>query len=231
MGEKTSLIGGNIKALRRMRNLTQVQLARKIGVPQEYIARWEKGVKPSVDYIKELSIAMNVDTMDITAGGLGWEEDVSQIVKDNFPGGVEETLSQRRNPANLMAKALQIAIPTENTHKLIVTYLEKIIDILGEKEKRTKDEPILAATYEKMELVRTIPDMPSDLTKDDKVRWEKNATALRRWSKTDAAQRSFPEDVPGWALERFCREAFGYERGNPKSITDILWDYLKEEKK
>ena len=208
MEEKTSIIGRNIKALRRIGNLTQVQLARKIGVPQQYIVRWEKGVKPSVDYIKELSIALNVNTMDITSGRLGWEEDVSDIVKENLPGWTDE-----------------------NTHKLIVAYLEKIIDLIGEKEKRTKNEPILAATYEKMELAQIIPDMPSGLTEEDKVRWKENATALRRWGKTEAAQRSFPGDVPGWALERFCREAVGYERGNPKGIADILWGYLKEERK
>ena len=52
-----------LKALRKIHGDTQTQLASKLGVIQQTIARWEKGVtEPSIKQIKALATQYNVTT-------------------------------------------------------------------------------------------------------------------------------------------------------------------------
>ena len=53
--------GLRIKALRKRRNLTQVQLGNKIGVKKDSISSYENNTKrPSTEHLKKLAIVLHV---------------------------------------------------------------------------------------------------------------------------------------------------------------------------
>jgi transcriptional regulator with XRE-family HTH domain len=56
-----------LKTLREQRELTQVQLAKKVRVTQPYIAKLEAGDKanPSLDVLKRLARALGVPVTDL----------------------------------------------------------------------------------------------------------------------------------------------------------------------
>ena len=62
--EKTSVVnilGGNIKKLRKERNLTQEELAEKIGLTVKYISHLERALSfPSADTIDKIASAFDV---------------------------------------------------------------------------------------------------------------------------------------------------------------------------
>lgn len=55
------IISVNIRKKRRELELTQKQLADKIGVRYQYIQKWEGGTKPSVEFIGKIAEALNVN--------------------------------------------------------------------------------------------------------------------------------------------------------------------------
>lgn len=60
--------GQIIRNARRKKNLTQVQLAEKIGVHPNTIARIERGVqKPNFSTVKKLATALGINEKDIPA--------------------------------------------------------------------------------------------------------------------------------------------------------------------
>ena len=57
------MIAEKIKALRASHNLTQAELARKLGVTRNGVNSWEQGLSiPSTNYIVELSKMFGVST-------------------------------------------------------------------------------------------------------------------------------------------------------------------------
>ena len=55
-----------IRVLRVLRNLTQAELAEKIGVDQQSVSDWEKGKhNPSDYYRKRIAESLDVDQKDI----------------------------------------------------------------------------------------------------------------------------------------------------------------------
>ena len=61
-GETISMhIGQKIKALRKEHGLTQIQLAKKIGIDQPHLARWESGGSfPSLFLLKKVTMLFDV---------------------------------------------------------------------------------------------------------------------------------------------------------------------------
>ena len=59
-------LGKNLKAARMTANLTQVQLADKLGVRQKDISRWENGsISPGAESLRELCIALGASSDEI----------------------------------------------------------------------------------------------------------------------------------------------------------------------
>lgn len=55
-----------LKQRRKEKNLTQVELAQLIGVPQKYISYWENGkFEPSIENLKKLAKALDCKIDDI----------------------------------------------------------------------------------------------------------------------------------------------------------------------
>lgn len=60
------LLGKNIKNLRKMRNLTQLQLAEAIDIDFKYLSRIETGIaSPSLKTLEKLSHVLNVDVTQL----------------------------------------------------------------------------------------------------------------------------------------------------------------------
>ena len=63
-------IGQNIADLRKAQNMTQRDLAEKLGVSQSHIARWEKEKsQPRKKALEEIAEALGVTVEEILAGG------------------------------------------------------------------------------------------------------------------------------------------------------------------
>ena len=63
-------LGQNIAELRKARNLTQRDLAQKLGVSQSHIARWEtERSQPRRKALEELAEALEVTVEEIRSGG------------------------------------------------------------------------------------------------------------------------------------------------------------------
>lgn len=59
-------LGERIKRLRRTRNMTQQQLAEKLGIDQGAVSRWERGhILPSARYRQELELALDAPLMEL----------------------------------------------------------------------------------------------------------------------------------------------------------------------
>jgi transcriptional regulator with XRE-family HTH domain len=62
-------VGKVIAELRTERDLTQAQLADKVGVSQSYLARWESGkVLPRPRALKQIARALGVDAEELVEG-------------------------------------------------------------------------------------------------------------------------------------------------------------------
>jgi len=57
------VLGAQIKRLRKLRGLTQVELADKLGITQAYLAQLESGVRanPTLDLLQRIAKALKVD--------------------------------------------------------------------------------------------------------------------------------------------------------------------------
>ena len=54
-------LGNNIKKYRKEAKLTQVELAKKLGVEQNHVHRWESDkIIPSLETIKKLALSLNI---------------------------------------------------------------------------------------------------------------------------------------------------------------------------
>lgn len=93
-------IGQNIAELRKWRDLTQRDLAEKIGISQSHLARWETDrSQPRPKALDQIAKALEVTVEEILSGGRGNLENALNI-KD------EELLQLLREIQNLSAKEL-----------------------------------------------------------------------------------------------------------------------------
>ncbi len=57
------MLNENIRKLRIARNLSQVELARKLGVSKQSVSNWENdNIQPSVDMLVKIAGCLNVST-------------------------------------------------------------------------------------------------------------------------------------------------------------------------
>jgi transcriptional regulator with XRE-family HTH domain len=76
------MIGEKIKTLRKEHNLTQVELAKKLGVDQPLLHRWENGGRnPSLKTIKKISkiFTVSIDTLVFD------EKDIKHLTENDKP--------------------------------------------------------------------------------------------------------------------------------------------------
>ena len=128
----------------------------------------------------------------------------------------------------VLREALREEMPNENTHKLILAYLEELLDRKETTGYGAKDRPQIRRPaqpeLEVTEVHMLIPEMPPDLSAEDQARWERNARVLERWMNTEAAIWA-----PQWALERFCRDVVEmYGGGRLEEVTGLLKDFMEE---
>ena len=63
-------IGRFIAESRRRKNLTQLQLAQRLGITDKAISKWERGIsKPSSSIMLELCEILGIDANDLLRGG------------------------------------------------------------------------------------------------------------------------------------------------------------------
>ncbi|MFZ2905295.1 MAG: helix-turn-helix transcriptional regulator [Cyclobacteriaceae bacterium] len=59
-------MGANIKAIRKLKNLSQEELATKIGVQKQHISGWENNkYQPSKDNLDKLALALGIKPIDV----------------------------------------------------------------------------------------------------------------------------------------------------------------------
>lgn len=77
----TYVTGAVIKRLREMKNLTQTQLAEKIGVSSKAVSKWETGKGlPDISLIEPLSSALGVSVMELMSGDTVINKNISSNV-------------------------------------------------------------------------------------------------------------------------------------------------------
>lgn len=75
-------LGQKIAQYRKLRNITQAELAERLNVHQTQIARWEKDrARPRQDYIGQLANVFEVAVEDLTAGQ---SRDLSELEDEEF---------------------------------------------------------------------------------------------------------------------------------------------------
>ena len=77
----TYVTGAVIKRLREMKNLTQIELAEKIGVSSKAVSKWETGKGlPDISLIEPLSFALGVSVMELMSGDTVINKNISSNV-------------------------------------------------------------------------------------------------------------------------------------------------------
>jgi transcriptional regulator with XRE-family HTH domain len=65
-----SKIGDRIKTIRESQNISQLELAEKIGKTQQDISRWEKSRnRPTINILLQLSVGLNCTVQDLLGSG------------------------------------------------------------------------------------------------------------------------------------------------------------------
>ena len=82
----TYVTGAVIKRLRETKNLTQTQLAEKIGVSSKAVSKWETGKGlPDISLIESLSSALGVSVMELMSGDTVINKNTSSnVLKSKF---------------------------------------------------------------------------------------------------------------------------------------------------
>jgi len=110
-------IGGNIRRVRKMRKLTQIQLAALIGAKHNSISDWETNKnKPDVDTIELLMGALGVD-----ANTLFWVSSENETDKVSSKVAVKMIRDERTN-----AVAPSLDNMSEDNFKAIVQIIEHL---------------------------------------------------------------------------------------------------------
>ena len=146
------------------------------------------------------------------------DQKIMDLNKRTFEEEIEKTVYS----------AIQEVSPKENTIKLILAYLEELLDRKETTGYGAKDRPQIRRTAEPelevTEVRMNIPELPEGLNEDEAARWERNRGVLERWMNSEAAIWA-----PQWALERFCRDVVEmYGGGRPGEVTGLLKDFMEE---
>jgi len=110
------LLGDNVQKLRKKNNLTQIDLAEKVGISQKHLSDIETGTKfPSAGIIEKLSQELNVQVYQLFGGSD--TSNISTLVINNVLGNILpkiNTLTNDVNDIKSMLKNLKVTIQTED---------------------------------------------------------------------------------------------------------------------
>lgn len=137
-------LGARIKARRRALELTQKDVAKRIGIDQSYISKWEKRVRPGPKHLRELARTLQW-TVDQLLGEITEDENVSsgipaqaesvlqrgntrdtQIVPPD--GGIHVGEGSRLDPARLSSDLPSALNAHARTLRDIAVFCERVAD-------------------------------------------------------------------------------------------------------
>ena len=114
----SSLLGENVQKYRKQKNLSQNELAEKIGVSQKHLSDIETGTKfASAPIIEKLSKELGVSVADLFGGTESMVFDISNKVTDLVMENLQPKLNIVINDLNELKKMFQnmrITITTDN---------------------------------------------------------------------------------------------------------------------
>lgn len=134
-----SYLSLNIRHLRRLRKLTQEQLAQILGIGRTNISNWEKQVSsPDVEQVKIIANYFGISVDDMVSKNL---ENANQIGKENLAGNV--TFSTP-DSVHLMADKRRFGTPNKvDTHQLSIAEEQPAPLYQAEKREGEKDWKLL----------------------------------------------------------------------------------------
>ena len=118
-------IGAFIAQCRKEKNLTQTQIAERLGITNQAVSKWENGKgMPDVSLLQPLCDALDISLNEFFSG--------ERISAEEYKGKAEETISklfQEKQTANLKPVKSLFAICANVT--LLVTAIETAIGLVG----------------------------------------------------------------------------------------------------
>lgn len=226
--EQKKIIGENIKAARKLKGLSQRALAEKLGIAFQNLSVWENGKgAPSARYLLKLSEVLDVSLDQITTPSGIMATAVRSLERPTF--GQTDFGYSRLPESSDLGRTVQRELADNHSLKLAIAYLEEILGILrGGSQGRFGDIRRVAESsqfgYQRTEFKTPLP--PGDLSPEERLKWERNAAALLKWSQST---QSFW--VPGWALEEYCRQIDAAPFGvNPEDVTRQIRSLLEKGK-
>ena len=228
MGESSSL-GQRLKEVRKSKKLSQGDMAASLGFKSRgFWSELEAGKKePSGSLMLLLSEVHNVNRDWLLTGeGEMWKQEPEAEQPPEIK--LSERLEPEPDIKDLLKEALKEESAGEHAHKLILAYLEELLDRKETTGYGAKDRPQIRRTAEPelevTEVRMNIPELPEGLNEDEAARWERNRGVLERWMNSEAAIWA-----PQWALERFCRDVVEmYGGGRLEEVTGLLKDFMEE---
>lgn len=121
LGEKQS-------TLRKQANLTQADLAKKLNVSRQAVAKWENGVGlPDIDNLKKLSSIFNVKIDDL----LNYKIEDIKLEPDATEERIDKEKSKFKNVDNFILQIFSNADSIEKLTRIIkLTFWQEVLDFL-----------------------------------------------------------------------------------------------------
>ena len=121
-------IGSFISRLRREQNITQKELANKIGVSDKTISKWETGKSvPDITYIESVCTALGITMNELISGERLSEDTYPQKAEENLLNLIEEGEFARKR--NLIAMGVGgIMLLVSFVMVIYIGYGEKVIN-------------------------------------------------------------------------------------------------------
>ncbi len=229
--EQKKIIGENIKAARKLKGLSQRSLAEKLGIAFQNLSVWENGKgAPSARYLLKLSEVLDVSLDQLTTTGGIMSIAVRSLERSSLSHAAAGLNSSVAADSGDMARVVQRELSDNHTLKLVVAYLEEILSLL--RGSSSQPRPV---EYRRVADNKTIgygvneikvPLPPTHLSTEERLKWERNAAALLKWSQSEHYFWS-----PEWALEKYCREGgAGPFGGTVGEITQLLKAFMENGK-
>ena len=181
-------VGALIRALRRVKNLTQRALAERLGLSDKAVSKWERGLGcPDISLLPDLSAALDVDLAQMLSGGLKSNDFVGgNMKKAKFyvcPVCGNLTLCTGNASVSCCGRTLEALEPkkADDTQKLKVEVIENDWYITSD-HPMTKENYIsfvAFATGGQMNLMKQYPEW------DLQVRLQKRGHGMLYWYASD----------------------------------------------
>jgi transcriptional regulator with XRE-family HTH domain len=95
---ENKILGGNIKKFRKLKSMTQSDLAKLLSVSDKTISSWEiNRTEPSIGYIEKMCTIFQCKKTDLLGKDFGWEHDACNS---------EEQTNDEKNKINTFESAL-----------------------------------------------------------------------------------------------------------------------------